>query len=241
MTRQNYLVDESEPTDDSYAFTSESNPKPTETRVEQTLKQKSKETAEKELRIDGAAYNQLKKPDPNWNTYFCPSDVRDERWASDFLKLDKESYFQMLVEIHRGEKNGPKWEHSEWHTYALRTHIVENIGERLNLTDRQVRRAKARATNVDAERFGKSLELIAYCACGYVVHRDDSTPYASERHFHPNSPETDKIFEEVADDFDLSEREINRVCRQFDQQFTEQVPPRGFDGRKPNWEPATAQ
>ncbi|WP_224268649.1 hypothetical protein [Haloprofundus salinisoli] len=205
------------------------------------MAEKDEEETKRELRIDGDAYNQLTKPDPHWATLFRAKDVRGQRWSSDFLKLDKESYFKMLGEIHRGEKNGPKWEHSELKTYRLRVYLVENIGERLNLTSLQIDRAKARATNVDAEKFGKKLELVAFCSCAYVVHRDENTPYAAERKYHPNCAESDEIFNQVALEFGLRQHDIDRVCRQFDQMFSERLPPKGFDERKPNWTPTTTR
>lgn len=222
---------------DPYSDTPEIAPDAPKPPFEESLSEKDEDDAKAELLIDGEAYNRLKKPDPNFATTFYHTEVRGERWTADFLKLDKEAYFKMLGEIHRGEKNGPKYEHSELKTHTLREDLVEIIGERLNLNEFQLEEAKARATNVDGEKFGMKLELLVFCVCGYVVHRDDTSPYAAERQFHPNSPETDPLFEEVEEDLGLKEWEIDRVCRRLDQEFSEHVPPKGFDRRKPGWEP----
>lgn len=222
---------------DPYSATPEIVPDTPKSPSGELLSGKDEDNVKGELRIDGAAYNRLTKPDPNFATTFYHADVRGERWESDFLKLDKESYFRMLGEIHRGEKNGPKWEHSELTTHSLREDLVDIIGKKLNLTDLQLEEAKARATNVDGEKFGRTLELLAFCVCGYVVHRDESTPAVIKRDFHPNCSETDLLFEKVAEELGLGEREIDDVCRSLDQKFSEPVPPRGFDRRKPGWEP----
>lgn len=222
---------------DPYAVTPEAVPDTPPSSYGESLSEKDEEDAKTELRIDGEAYNDLRKPDPNWATTFYHTEVRGERWTADFLKLDKEAYFKMLGEIHRGEKNGPKYEHSELTTHTLREDLVEIIGGRLNLNALLLEEAKARATNVNGEKFGMKLELLVFCVCAYVVHRDDTSPYSAERKFHPNSPKTDSLFEEVATEFGLKEWEIDRVCRRFDQEFSDHIPPRGFDQRKPGWEP----
>lgn len=225
-----------EPTDD-YSATPEVLPEAPQSSFERTLSDQDEDDAKEELGIDGEAYNGLTKPDANFATVFHHTDVRGERWSSDYLKLNKESYFKMLGEINRGEKNGPKYEHSELATYNLRAYLTDNIGERLNLNTEQLREAKARATNVDGEKFGRRLELLVFCTCAYVVHRDKISPYAKERKFHPNCLELDPLFEEVAKELGLKELRIDRVCRRFDQEFSEQTPPRGFDPRKPGWKP----
>ena len=223
--------------EDPYSTTLEVSPESPEKHFERTLSDKAEEDARAEIRIDGEAYNGLTKPDPNFATTFYHADVREQRWPADYLKLDKEAYFRMLGEIHRGEKNGPKWEHSEYHTHTLREDLVEIIGGKLNLNDLQMKEAKARATNVDGEKFGMKLELLVYCACAYVVHNDDWTPYADERKVHPNCKSKDVIFEEVALELGLHPNRINRVYRRFEQEFTDTIPPRGFHPEKPGWEP----
>ncbi len=142
----------------------------------------------------------------------------------------------MLSAINRGEQNGPTWEHSELQTYELRKHLVEVIGEMLNMTGRQIEQAIARATNIDGQKFGQRLELLVFCTCAYVVHRDE-TDYAKNRHYHPNRDENDKLFEKVAETLELAEFRIENVCRMFDQTFTKELPPVKFDDRKPNWKP----
>ncbi|MFC6614723.1 hypothetical protein ACFQAS_07095 [Halopenitus salinus] len=217
---------------DEYAATPEVDP-PTDSKSVYTPTDSEDDGDKDEIHINGEAYNDLTKPDPHCATFFSPSDVRGEKWVSDFLNLNRERYFRMLSAINRGEKNGPTWEHSQLHTYRLRKDLVEIIGQRLNLTERQIERSIARATNIDGEKFGQRLELAVFCTCAYVVHRDESG-YTKERHFHPNSPETDELFEEVAEEFNLSENRIENVCRMFDQTFGE-LPPVQFDSRKPNW------
>lgn len=222
---------------DPYSATLEVLPEITDQSFERTLSGKDEDDEKAELRIDAEAYNRLTKPDPNFATTFYHADVREQRWPADYLKLDKEAYFKMLGEIHRGEKNGPKWEHSELHTHTLREDFVEIIGARLNLNDLQLEEAKARATNVDGEKFGMNLDLLVYCVCAYVVHNDDTPPYAIERKVHPNSESKDDLFEEVAGELGLRSKLIDRVYRRFEQEFTDLVPPKGFDPRKPGWEP----
>lgn len=210
--------------------TPETDSKPTYTPSE------SNDDGEKDaIHINGKAYNALTKPDPHYATTFSPSEVRGETWGSDFLYSDRERYFRMLSAIHRGEQNGPTWEHSELETYRLRKTLVEIIGERLNLTMQQIERTTGRATNIDGEKFGQRLELAVFCTAAFVVHRDKSG-YAKTRDFHPNCSVNDELFEEVADEFNLSENRIENTCRRFDQQFDE-LPPVEFDSRKPNWKP----
>ena len=219
---------------DPYASTLEVAPEPDSEPTYTTSE--SNDDAEKDaIHIDGEAYNALTKPDPHYATTFAPSEVRGETWESDFLYSDRERYFRMLSAIHRGEKNGPTWEHSELETHRLRKHLVETIGERLNLTEQQIERTTARATNVDGRKFGQRLELAVFCTAAYVVHRDE-TGYTKARDFHPNCPEKDELFEEVAEEFDISENRIENTCRRFDQQFGE-LPPVEFDSRKPDWKP----
>jgi hypothetical protein len=238
--RHNYSdpeIDQGRPSADPYSSTLEVATEVVEQSFERTLTDEDEDDAKAELRIDGEAYNRLTKPDPNWATTFRHADVRNERWMADYLKLDKEAYFKMLGEIHRGEKNGPKWEHSELHTHTLREDLVEIIGGRLNLNHLQLEEAKARATNVDGEKFGMKLELLVFCVCAYVVHNDNSTPYADGRKVHPNCTTKDVIFEQVAFDLGLRPSLINRVYRRFEQEFSTLVPPKGFDPRKPGWKP----
>jgi hypothetical protein len=125
---------------------------------------------------------------------------------------------------------------SELRTYELRKHLVEVIGEMLNMTARQIDRAIARATNVDGEKFGQRLELLVFCTCAYVVHRDERGS-AKGRHYHPNRKENDDLFEEVAETLELAQFRIENVCRKFDQKFTDELPPIEFDERKPDWKP----
>lgn len=218
---------------DPYVVTPEIVPDTTSVPANRPKGDSDEEDNEKVIYLDGEAYNALTKPDPHWATSFTPSEVRGERWSADFLKLDKERYFRMLSAIHRGEKNGPTWEHSELHTYRLRKFLVENIGQRLNMTDLQIERATARATNIDGQKFGQRLELAVFCTCAYVVHRDQ-TGYAKDRHYHPNKTEKDELFEKVAEMFELAQHRIDNVCRMFDQIFGE-LPPVEFDERKPEW------
>ena len=217
---------------DPYAATPEVAPEP-ESKPTYTTGESNDDAEKDAIHIDGEAYNGLTKPDPHYATFFSSSDVRAETWGSDFLYSDRERYFRMLSAINRGEQNGPTWEHSELETYRLRKHLVEVIGEWLNLTKLQIERTTARATNVDGEKFGQRLELAVFCTAAYVVHRDESG-YAKARDFHPNCPKNDEVFEEVAEEFDLSENRIENTCRRFDQQFGE-LPPVEFDSRKPNW------
>ena len=229
-----YQSEQPAETSDPYAAMPEAAPEPNSKPT--YAPSKSSDDAEKDaIHIDGKAYNDLTKPDPHYATTFSPSEVRGETWGSDFLYSDRERYFRMLSAINRGEKNGPTWEHSELETYRLRKHLVEVIGERLNLTKQQIERTTARATNVDGEMFGQRLELAVFCTAAYVVHRDEAG-YAKARKFHPNCTEIDELFEEVAEEFDLSENRIENTCRRFDQQFGE-LPPVEFDSRKPNWKP----
>jgi hypothetical protein len=239
MSTQNYEagVEPFANPSDPYSATPEVDPDTPKSPAEKTLAEKTEEETKEELRIDGEAYNDLTKPDPNWATTFYHTDVRGDRWKADYVKLDKEAHFKMLGEIHRGEKNGPKYEHSELTTHNLREDLVEIIGKQLNLNELQLEEAKARATNVDGERFGMNLELLVYCVCAYVVHNDDSEPYAIERKVHPNCKSKDMIFEQVAFELGLRPDRINRVYRRFEQAFSDSVPPRGFDPRKPGWEP----
>lgn len=145
----------------------------------------------------------------------------------------------MLAEIHRGEKNGPKWEHTELRTYRYRRALVLIAAERLNLTGTQTDRAIARATNVDAEKLGEALELLIYCTCSYVVHNDESAPYAIKRkcHYNTSDENMDNLFLEVAEEYELTEREIRRVYAKLEQRFTNPLPPVGFDERKPELRP----
>ncbi len=205
---------------DPYSSTLEVFPEIAEQGFGKKLSNKDESDTKAELRIDAEAYNELTKCDTNWATTFYHADVREERWTADYLKLDKESYFRMLGEINRGEKNGPKWENSEYHTHTLREDLVEIIGGMLNLNDLQLDEAKARATNVDGEKFGMRLELLVYCVCAYVVHNDDSTPYAKERKVHPNCGSKDVTFQQVAFELDLHPNRINRVYRRLEQKFS---------------------
>lgn len=200
----------------------------------------SMEEGERSSDIDDEAYNALKKGDPHWATTFYPNEVRSERWDADFLYRNRERYFEMLVEIHKGRQNGPVWEHSELRTYELRKHLVEVIGEMLNMTARQIDQAIARATNVDGEQFGQRLELLVFCTCAYVVHRDE-TGYAKNRHYHPNRDKNDELFEEVAETLALKQFRIDNVCWRFDQKFTDELPPIKFDERKPDWKPECSE
>lgn len=243
MSTKHYhpTIEQEKPSSDPYSSTPEVCPETPNPSTEETLSDRDEDDAKGKPRIDGDAYNDLTKPDPNWATTFYHSDVREQRWSADYLKLDKESYFKMLGEIHRGEKNGPKWEHSELQTHTLREDLVDIIGGQLNLNELQLEEAKARATNVDGEKFGMSLELLVYCVCAYVVHNDNWTPYASERKVHPNCSSRDRIFLQVAFELDLQPERIDRVYRRFEQNFTDCVPPRGFDSRKPGWEPRSPE
>ena len=184
---------------DPYAVTPEVAPEP-DSKPTYTTSESNDDAEKDAIHIDGEAYNGLTKPDPHYATFFSPSDVRAETWGSDFLYSDRERYFRMLSAINRGEQNGPTWEHSELETYRLRKHLVEIIGERLNLTKQQIEHTTARATNVDGEKFGQRLELAVFCTAAYVVHRDESG-YAKARDFHPNCPKNDEVFEEVAEEF----------------------------------------
>jgi hypothetical protein len=230
-------IDQGRPSEDPYSATLNVSPETSEEPFERKLSQKSEDNAKEEIGIDGEAYNALTKPDTDWAATFYHADVREQRWSADYLKLDKESYFRMLGQIHRGEKNGPKWEHSEYHTHTLREDLVKIAGGKLNLNDLQLEEAKARATNVNGEKFGMTLELLVYCVCALVVHNDEWTPYAKDRKVHPNCPSKDAIFEQVAFELSLHPDRIDRVYRRFEQNFADAVPPRGFDPRKPGWEP----
>lgn len=198
------------------------------------------EESEHSLSINDKAYNALKKADPHWATTFYPNEVSGQRWRADFLYRNRQRYFEMLAEIHKGRQNGPTWEHSELRTYELRKHLVEVIGEMLNMTARQIDQAIARATNVDGEEFGQRLELLVFCTCAYVVHQDE-TGYAKDRDYHPNRDENDELFEEVAETLALQQFRIDNVCRKFDQKFTDELPPIEFDERKPDWKPECSE
>ena len=126
---------------------------------------------------------------------------------------------------------------SELHTYRLREHLVEIIGERLNMTDWQITRATRRATNVDGEKFGQRLELGVFCTCAYVVHRDE-TRFGKHRRYYPGieDEQLDQLFKDVAEEFELRQDRIDKQIRSFSQKFeAEKLPPGGFDERKPNW------
>lgn len=200
----------------------------------------SKEETPSTIRVDGEAYTALTEVEAEAATQIWQSDVRGQRWESDYLYRDKERYFQMLSAINRGEKNGPKWENGPYQTYKLRKDLTEIIGRRLNLSDHQIARATARAVTVDTRKFGRALVLVVFCTCAYVVHRDE-TGYAEGRKYHPNQdPEDrDSIFQEVAETYGLRQSDIDRVCRQFDQLFDpDSHPPRRFTGKNPNWKRA---
>lgn len=222
---------------DPYAVTPEVAPEPSSSEQEVGPSDSDHEENDRiVVHLDGDAYNELTKPDPHWATMISPKNVCGERFDSDYVYLDKERYFRMLAGINRGEQNGPTYEHSELRTYRLRKHLVEIIGRRLNMTEQQISRAVARATNVDGEKFGQRLILCVFCTCAYVVHRDE-TGYAKDRNYHPNKDEKDLLFQKVAFEFDLSPNRIENVCRKFDQTFTDMVPPVRYDRRKPNWKP----
>lgn len=195
------------------------------------------EDEDNNLRIDGDAYKALTKPDPNWATTFNPVEVRGKQWRADYLYLDKEGHFEMLGAINRGEQNGPKYEHKELHTYRFWKHMVEIIGERLNMTEHQVSRATRRATNIDGEKFGQRVELAVFCTCAYVVHQD-KTGFAEKRRYYPgiDDERLDQLFKDVAEEFELRQKRIDKQIRSFSQKFeAEELPPEGFDERKPNW------
>jgi hypothetical protein len=194
------------------------------------------EDDETESLLNPDEYEGLTKPDTNFGTTFHPSDVREEYYESDHLYLDKEQYFTMLSGINRGRQNGPKYRHDEYETYELRRFLVEEFAGRLHMTDEQIRRSIARATNVDGSNFGEPLELLVFCACAYVVHQDDWKS-AKDRDYHPNCKDNDERFEEVASEFNLRQDDIDRIYRRFEQEFTGTLPPVGYDERKPGWSP----
>lgn len=86
-----------------------------------------------------------------------------------------------------------------------------------------------------------NLDLLVYCICAYVVHNDNTPPYAIERKVHPNYESKDVIFEQVAFDLGLRPNLIDRVYSRFEQKFTDLVPSKGFDPWKPGWEPHCAE
>lgn len=165
---------------------------------------------DKSINLDDSmseAYQGLDNPDTDNNTWIKHTDLPvTEHWPDDFLYNGKREYYEHLNELNDGKKNGPHFYNDKAITRKAALHLVDAVGKQLDLNGFEIRQAKGVFTNLDRERLGLRLDLVAYCVCAYIVEQSQR----NERRAHPNVPEEtrDDVFLKVAEDLDLRHQDI---------------------------------
>jgi hypothetical protein len=135
--------------------------------------------------------NPINKPDTN-NGSCIRHDMDGEN-----ARLD-EQYWRKMSLYNSGISN-LKWSNSEYRTYILNKGMIESLMCQLDLTQRQREQVYPFLMGLDFGKFGKKVEITAFCAIVTTINNDDT-----KRSYHPQQKEDnkpDRVEDDRPDDF----------------------------------------
>lgn len=152
---------------------------------------------------DSHAYADLDEPDTNHATRVewkeCPE---DEYWLADYRPSNKQQYFRLLNRYNRGVSNR-KWHNDKYETYLANDHLIDSLGNSLDLTQEERTKAKNLIHRIDLQREGIRVERMGYAVCAFAVH--SST--IDRRNCHPQT-DLPKQFQQVKEELEIADEEF---------------------------------
>jgi hypothetical protein len=148
------------------------------------------------------------------------SDMGD--YAGSSISSEQEAGYARQRNMQRGG-TGKTWrtkEEKQNQRLRRKSDLLTTVTARLEMTPHQIRRAETIFIPLDSQKFGFSLELVAFCLCALVVRQDG-------RIYHPNCKDenNDELFTAYAGELNPRDRRmIHKVMTRLQRRYSNELP-----------------
>lgn len=149
------------------------------------------------MQFDESSDEPLVSPDTYAATRFNPEEA----------PADKVAYWKRLAGYHSGVKN-LNWVDRKQQRNQDNLAVYDALSGYLELTPWQKRIGRELFDGFDLRELGYPVELAAFCICVWVVEGDG-------RYYHPQSPDSDELFVDLATELQLNLKHVARCLAHF--------------------------